>query len=131
MIYFQSRRSSRKKIIPFRYFLHDQCNAYQYLNAQGINCFLIFENGTQLDNQTIAVGEQAQVYKGKHCTLFTLYYLMIFYWLQSLEVVLFFPVDISEKKFLTKNDKNSIKWHFQFIPTKYIRLFFLWILNYD
>ena len=54
-------------LIIFRCFLHDQCNAYEYLSAQGINCFLIFENKTQVDNQTIvACNEQAQVYKGKY-----------------------------------------------------------------
>ena len=54
------------EIIIFRCFLHDQCNAYHYLSAQGINCLLIFENGTQNDNQTIPIGEQVQVYKGKY-----------------------------------------------------------------
>ena len=57
-----------QKVLKFYNFLgvvlHDQCNAYQYLNAQGINCILIFENGTQNDSQTIPDGELAQVYKG-------------------------------------------------------------------
>ena len=40
------------------------------MSVEGINCILIFENGTQNDSQIIPVGKLGEVYKGQALNLF-------------------------------------------------------------
>ena len=58
------------ELISFRCFFHDECNAYQYLNVEGINCILMFENETQNDSRTVPAGELAEVCKGQTLNFF-------------------------------------------------------------
>ena len=105
------------EIITFWCFLHDQCNAYQYLSAQGINCLLIFENGTQVDNQTIPVGENAQVYKGKYFVRFIIFYYLIYFNLKNQNKMNYFLEGVYIIiDYFFKKGKQKYPYYIIFVP---------------